>query len=63
MNLPRVPAGVVAITEEVLLSGFLVLLSGEDADGEGDQNEERLHLRRGRVKYKFTNTVNIYLQM
>ena len=43
MNLPRVPAGVVAVTEEVLLSGLLVLgLSGEDADGQGDQNEKAL---------------------
>ena len=43
-NSPRVPRGIVTVTKEVLLSSFLVLLllSGEDTDGQGDQNEKAL---------------------
>lgn len=40
----RVPAGVVAVAQEELLSSFLVLLllSSEDADGQSHQNEQTL---------------------
>ena len=37
-----VPAGVVTVSAEVLLSSLLILGLTEDADGQSDQNKERL---------------------
>ena len=39
----RVPAGVVAVRAEVLLSGLLILVLSENAGSEGNQNKKALH--------------------
>ncbi len=44
VNSPRVPARVVTITKEVLLSCLLILGLGEDAGEQGNQNEKTLQV-------------------
>ena len=54
-----VPAGVVTVSAEVLLSRLLVLCLGEDAGEKGNQNQKALLRIKYRRILKSTNAIQI----